>query len=212
MPPKPRFTRDEIVEAALAIVSERGADALTARELADWLGCSTRPIFTTFEDMADLRREVRTRVARDIERAANHDMRQSGHFLQAELRVIAFAMDEPNWYKLVFMEEGDSLSSIKDMWRDAGVSMRGYVEAIAAEYGLTLDEAEEFFTHAWMFANGMGSLCATHRVKLPSESITRLLSEDLTAMHAYVKVRRAAAAGDADPSASLSGREADGQT
>ena len=33
MPPKPKFTREEIVDAALSIVSERGVDALTAREL-----------------------------------------------------------------------------------------------------------------------------------------------------------------------------------
>ena len=33
MPPKPMFTREEIVQAALDIVSERGIEALTAREL-----------------------------------------------------------------------------------------------------------------------------------------------------------------------------------
>ena len=30
MPPKPMFTREEIVQAALDIVSERGIEALTA--------------------------------------------------------------------------------------------------------------------------------------------------------------------------------------
>ena len=209
MPPKPRFTRDEIVEAALAIVSERDADALTAREIADWLGCSTRPIFTAFDDMADLRREVRTRVAKDIERTVKHEMHQSGHFLQAELRAITFAMDEPNRYKLVYLEEGGSLSSIKDVLRDVEVGMRDYVEVLETEYDLTPDEAEELFTHAWILANGMGSLCATRRVKLPIEGIAHLLGEDLAAMCAHLKARHVA---DADPSASPSRREADGQT
>lgn len=35
MPPKPRFTREEIVAAALDIVSRKGIEALTARELGD---------------------------------------------------------------------------------------------------------------------------------------------------------------------------------
>ena len=31
MPPKPKFTREEMVEAALELVARRGAEALTAR-------------------------------------------------------------------------------------------------------------------------------------------------------------------------------------
>lgn len=43
MPPKPKFTRDEIVQAALTIVSEKGIEALTAKELGDALGCFRPP-------------------------------------------------------------------------------------------------------------------------------------------------------------------------
>lgn len=48
MPPKPKFTKEEMVGKALRIVEEKGASALTARELGKALGSSTRPIFTIF--------------------------------------------------------------------------------------------------------------------------------------------------------------------
>ena len=35
MPPKPKFTKEEIVQTALEVVSQKGAAALTAQELAD---------------------------------------------------------------------------------------------------------------------------------------------------------------------------------
>ncbi len=35
MPPKPKFTREEIVQTALEIVSQKGVEALTAKELGD---------------------------------------------------------------------------------------------------------------------------------------------------------------------------------
>ena len=60
MPPKPKFTREEIVAAALEIVSQRGVEALTARELGVALGSSARPIFTVFRNMEELQQEVRT--------------------------------------------------------------------------------------------------------------------------------------------------------
>ena len=51
MPPKPKFTKEEIVAAALTLVSEKGMEALTARELGLRLGSSARPIFTVFQSM-----------------------------------------------------------------------------------------------------------------------------------------------------------------
>ena len=59
MPPKPKFTRDEIVSAALALVRERGESALTAREVGKALGVSSSPIFTMFMDMDELKAAVR---------------------------------------------------------------------------------------------------------------------------------------------------------
>ena len=38
MPPKPKFTKEEIVFAAKEIVREKGLSALTAREVAEKLG------------------------------------------------------------------------------------------------------------------------------------------------------------------------------
>ena len=52
MPPKFKFTKDEIVSAAFGIVREGGEDALTAREVAKRLGSSTSPIFTVFSELA----------------------------------------------------------------------------------------------------------------------------------------------------------------
>lgn len=42
MPPKFKFTEDEIVSEALELVRTRGAKALTARALAERLGCSRK--------------------------------------------------------------------------------------------------------------------------------------------------------------------------
>ena len=58
MAPKVKFQREEIVAAALEAVREKGIDAVTAREVAQRLGVSTRPIFTWYRTMDQLRRDV----------------------------------------------------------------------------------------------------------------------------------------------------------
>ena len=69
MPPKPKFTRDEIVSAALALVRERGESALTAREVGKALGVSSSPIFTMFRDMDELKAAVRAEAKACFDRS-----------------------------------------------------------------------------------------------------------------------------------------------
>ena len=58
MPPKAKFTKKEIVQAALEIVRADGISSLTARALGLKLGSSSRPIFTVFTSMDEVLQEV----------------------------------------------------------------------------------------------------------------------------------------------------------
>ena len=44
MPPKPKFTKKNIADAAVALVRQSGMEALTARAVSARLGCSPKPI------------------------------------------------------------------------------------------------------------------------------------------------------------------------
>ena len=59
MPPKPKFTKDQMIAAALDIVSEKGLSALTARNLGARLGGSSRPIFTLYHSMDEVIEQTR---------------------------------------------------------------------------------------------------------------------------------------------------------
>ena len=58
MPPKAKFTKEQITKAALGVVSEKGVQALTAKELGAALGTSTTPIFTVFNSMQEVQDAV----------------------------------------------------------------------------------------------------------------------------------------------------------
>ena len=58
MAPKNKFTKEEMVAAALRVVREKGIDGLTAKTMADALGTSTQPVFTCFGSMDGVRQEV----------------------------------------------------------------------------------------------------------------------------------------------------------
>ena len=59
MPPKARFSKEEIVNVALDIVRNDGFHALTARALGAKLNSSARPIFTVFQSMEEVQEAVK---------------------------------------------------------------------------------------------------------------------------------------------------------
>ena len=55
MPPKEKVSKARVSETAFEMTREYGFSEVTARKLAERLGCSTQPIFRAYENMDELR-------------------------------------------------------------------------------------------------------------------------------------------------------------
>ena len=58
MPPKFKFTREQIVDAGFAIVRSKGWAGLSTRSLAEALGASSRPIYSFFKSITELEEAI----------------------------------------------------------------------------------------------------------------------------------------------------------
>ena len=159
MPPKVKFQKDEIVGAAVEVARAKGIDAVTAREVAAALGVSTRPIFTYFDTMEQLKREVfeaaRARYREYIERG----LAEPVPFLGVWRQYLAFAGDEPALYRLLFLTRpgdvsGGAMEALKfsqDMARDS----------IMRTYRMDAATADRYFRDLWLVAFSFATLIVT---------------------------------------------------
>ena len=58
MPPKARFSREDVVEAAFNIVRKNGWSGLSTRSIAQELNSSTQPIYSHLKSINDLKEEI----------------------------------------------------------------------------------------------------------------------------------------------------------
>lgn len=105
MPPKPKFTREEIVASAVDLVSKKGIDYLTTRNLGEWMGSSARPIFTVFNSMDEVIREVRKAATEKFNSYIREIVNFTPAFKEAGVRMVRFAINEPKLFQLIFMTE-----------------------------------------------------------------------------------------------------------
>ncbi|MFK4997460.1 TetR/AcrR family transcriptional regulator [Bacillus sp. N9] len=58
MPPKKKFSKEQIIDAAFEIAKEEGVSNITIRKVANQLGSSIAPIYVNFKDVDELIYEV----------------------------------------------------------------------------------------------------------------------------------------------------------
>ena len=193
MPPKPKFTKDEIVQAALEVVSRKGVEALTAKELGEALGSSARPIFTVFNSMKEVQQAVRAAAMRRFEGFAEPSRPDMPLFKQVGMQMVRFGMREPKLYQLLFMQEKRSAVSFDDVFGDLGPTAETCIRLIREEYNLDEAAAGLLFENVWIYTFGVGALCATRVCQFSEERLGEMLTTEFQAMMLLVKARAGAA-------------------
>lgn len=62
MPPKKKFSKQQIIDAAFEIAKEEGMSRITIRKVADHLGSSIAPIYVNFNNVDELMEAVRQKM------------------------------------------------------------------------------------------------------------------------------------------------------
>ncbi len=187
MPPKPKYTKEQIIDAALSIVSRSGANALTAKELSRELNTSTTPIFTFFNSMKEVQDAVKAAAMAQFESYAHETGENMPLFKQIGMKMILFAKKEPKLYQLLFMSPNEDVSSFDEVYTHIGTVAVECLEAIQKDYSMSAENAKKLFEHSWIHTFGIGVLCATGMCNFSDEEISEMLTRDFTAMMMLLK-------------------------
>lgn len=190
MPPKAKFTKEEIVATALVIVKEQGIEALTARSLAKELDSSARPIFTVFASMDEVQAEVRNAAMKVFESYAETAAEYTPVFKQIGIQMIQFANREPKLFQLLYMQEHNDSKCFEEYLKYLGDTGELCLTVLEQEYALTRKEALALFKQVWIFTYGICVLCATGACRFGEAEIQEMLSREFVSMLVLIKSGR----------------------
>ena len=181
MPPKAKYTRDEILEKAFSMVRKHGIDILTARSLAAELGTSTAPIFTAFDNTEQLQDSVIKKAEELYARYAQEGMCSPIPFKGCGLEYIRFAKDEPELFKLLFMRGDDRDESTHFLPNDYKYC-DDVLGAVKSKYPFSDESAARIYNHLSVYTHGLAVLFAHKCSVFTMEDADRMLSEVFKAL------------------------------
>ena len=188
MPPKSKFTEQEILRAAVDETERNGFDNLTARTLAAALGSSPRPIFTVFNSMDDVKSGVMA-AARDIyTQYVDEGLTESPAFKGVGKAYIRFAVAHPKLFAILFMREQQGAPSINDVLCVIDDSAERIIRSVIDEYRLTEDNAKRLYRHMWLYTHGIAVSLATKLCSFTPEQISEMLTEVMKPMLQSIKM------------------------
>lgn len=193
MPPRAKYTREEITQIALGIVTESGAEALNARSLAEAMGTSTRPIFTAYKNMEELENSVRESAMEVFGQYAEKETPDMPAFKQVGIQMLTFAKEKPRLFRLLFMREQDHTFNFEKMFSSMlGVTADKCIEYIMKDYALSREDAMTLFRQVWIFTYGIGVLLSSNICLFTDKEVSDMLSVQFRSTLIMIKSPHAA--------------------
>ena len=141
MPPKPKYTKEEIVNAAFELTRERGIDTVVAREVGKRLNTSASPIFTVWKSMDELREEVRQLAKQKYHEYMEGIFDYAPAFKEFGMRWVSFALEEPNLYRLLFLSRRETHNPYVRLKQDFETIITPLMAEVMNEFELSKADA-----------------------------------------------------------------------
>ncbi len=174
MPPQFKFTREEMINAALRVTRRGGASALTARALAKELGCSVKPIFGLFSNMEEVQRAVLSSANELFQSYQREDIGKGEYppYKASGMAYIRFAKNEKELFKLLFMRDR-SHEKIEENLEE----VRPLLALIMQNLHLEEEAAYLFHLELWIVVHGIATMLATSYLAWDDAMISKILTD-----------------------------------
>jgi len=159
MPPKFKFTKEQIIKSAFKLVRESGWKALTTRSLAGELGSSARPIYSFFNSMVELEEEV-SKKGVDLLYGYMIPERTGDPWHDHGIGYVLFAQNEKCLFRS--LNDDDHIKYFKaqgeTIWKTLTESLSDYPPF----KGLREEQIYQIQLTRWLLAHGLAVQVSTH--------------------------------------------------
>lgn len=159
-----------ILDAAMEVAREEGAENINARTVSEKLNCSTQPVMYHFATIEELKKAVYTKIDRfHTEYLMNMERQQKGVMLGIGLNYIRFAIEEPNLFRFLFQSGFAATNSLLEMIDSE--ELKPILSVMQKAMEMNIKQTKEVFLTIALFAHGYASIIANNSLEYDEELV-----------------------------------------
>ncbi len=166
MPTKKRIQRKDILEAAVQLIRQEGAAALTMRRIAAQVGCSTQPLYSEFGGQEQLLDALRAWIR------AQYLTLPCGTYRDFGRLFLRFAGQERELFCFLYLRKRPATQTLVE-----DPNLTPTLNLLQETLDISPEEAAELHHRMQYYCYGLGTMIATGYRTMSPEEIDRELAE-----------------------------------
>ena len=170
---KVKFDKQELLEKTIDFIREKGIKSMNARDLCNYIGCSTQPVFKNFKNMEGLGSEIKKYIKDYYTNYTEKIVDKDAYLYTSNYSYTLFALEEPNLFEALFMvDPGKSKTIDEILCKDED---REIIETIPEQYSLSKKQSERLYRDIKFYTHGLSCQIACNNLSLKKEEIGALI-------------------------------------
>ena len=175
MPPRQRFSKQDVIEAAFQVVRKQGWKGFSARTIASELNASTRPIYDYFDSMENIEAEVVKKILAHFIEFLSQE-RTGDTWLDQALGYVLFASQEKHLFRCINDEKHTPLQKqfSRRHWMKLGDELAGDERF----KDIPVESMHKIRAARWIMIHGLSCLISNGWFETPTTEAS-ILSEEM---------------------------------
>ena len=166
MAPRKRIIKEDILAGAVRVIQHAGPSALSVRNIAGELGCSTQPLYSEFRNVEQLQEELLPYIREKYLLGKYSSYKEFGRTF------LRFAREEQALFQFLYLRQRNPEERLLD-----DVNGETTVALLSRNLEMTMAEAWEMHRRMQNYCYGLGVMIAIHYRAMDQEESDRELTE-----------------------------------
>ena len=160
-----RITKENILQAATQTIQSGGTEALTVRNIAKTLGCSTQPLYYEFENIQNLKDALYDYIRENFLKFHNDSYKAFGQSF------LSFAMKEKELFRFLYLQQRKPSQDLLD-----DLNWEMLICLLSKNLEMPLETAREMHRQMQFRCYGLGVMLAIGYQSMSLEQIDQELT------------------------------------
>ena len=172
-----KYSKEYILQKSVEFIKEYGYSKLTVRELANYIGCSTQPIFKNYANFDMYKEELKLYLRRDYSAFVGKYIDIEDYLHTISYAYAFYAKKEPNVFFTLFMTDFAGSRTVEEVLNtDRNMET---IEAMTKQYKISLEEAKRVYREVRFYTHGIATQLCVNSIKLDDREIKDLIKNNI---------------------------------
>lgn len=172
-----KYSKEDILEKSVDFIKTYGYSKLTVRELANYIGCSTQPIFKNYANFDMYKNELKLYLRKDYSAFIHKYVDIKDYLYTISYAYAFYAKKEPNIFFTLFMTDFAGSRTVEEVLNtDRNIET---INAMVKQYKISLEDAKKVYREVRFYTHGIATQLCVNSIKLNDSEIKDLIKNNI---------------------------------